>query len=92
MTRFENFIVILKYFRIRRFLVNRTAGDIFLLCDGHNATQDIIDEIMRKYEGDSDYIKDAVITVLKDLIGKGMVQSSSIVFFLPSLQETTAIS
>lgn len=53
--------------------LNRTAGDIFLLCDGHNATQDIVDEITRKYEGDSHHIKDAVIKILEDLIGKGMV-------------------
>ncbi|MBU7045193.1 MAG: PqqD family protein [Theionarchaea archaeon] len=54
--------------------LNRTAGEIFLMCDGINATQDIINKITEKYEGDPQHIKDAVINVLEDLIQRGMVQ------------------
>ena len=54
--------------------LNKTAGEIFLLCDGHRATQDVINEITEKYEGDPQRIRDSVITVLEDLIHRGMVQ------------------
>lgn len=70
----ENGILLINQVDRNVYRLNRTAGEIFLMCDGERATQDIINEIIEKYEGDPQHIKDAVINVLEDLIQRGMVQ------------------
>lgn len=70
----ENGILLFNQVDRNVYWLNKTAGEIFLLCDGHRATQDIINEVTEKYEGDPQHMKDAVINVLEDLIQRGMVQ------------------
>ncbi len=70
----ENAILLINQVDRNIYRLNKTAGDIFLLCDGQHATQDIIDEMMKKYEGDADRTRTAIINTLEDLIQKGMVK------------------
>lgn len=70
----ENGILLINQVDRNVYRLNKTAGEIFLLCNGHRATQDVINEITQKYEGDPQKIRDSVITVLEDLIQRGMVQ------------------
>ena len=69
----ENDIILVMAENQTLHFLNDIAGKFFLLCDGHNSVNTIIDTILNEYDVDRSVLEDDIVELIKSMQYKRIV-------------------